>query len=318
MLASILAIALAAHAAPPAAPPTPTTQSAPVTSAAVIHGAVQFHLTSKNTGRSYLIYVYKPHGTPPQGGFPVLYVLDGDASFATATMEASLGRLDGLSPIMVVGIGYYSGNPFLRRNADLTPSRPTGHTLTEMEESFGPAKPGDYGDAENYYRFLTKELRPIIDNSFSGNPQKQSLMGYSFGGLFALHVLFHHPNSFQTYVVGSPSIWWNDREVLKNEAAFRALVTAGKTAPRILITSNEWEQFAGSPSLPPPSAERHPVLAENTRERMVDNARDLANRLKALKGSKGYEVRYTLFPQETHLSGWAGAISRGITFVGGH
>lgn len=162
---------------------------------------------------------------------------------------------------------------------------------------------------------MTEELRPIIGQAYKADPKNQSLMGYSLGGLFALHVLFMHPDSYQNYVISSPSIWWNDREVLKHEAAFGALVNAGTVAPRILITSGEWEQGEGSPSLPPPGPDRVAALAELGEFRMVDNARDLATRLKALEGGSSYTVRYSLFLEETHLSGIAAALSRGVTFV---
>lgn len=49
--------------------------------------------------------------------------------------------------------------------------------------------------------------------------------------------------------------------------------------------------------------------------RMVDNARELATRLKALSGAKGYEVRYTVFAGETHNTGIPAATSRGVAFL---
>jgi len=49
---------------------------------------------------------------------------------------------------------------------------------------------------------------------------------------------------------------------------------------------------------------------------MVDNARELASRLMALQGGAGYKVRYTLFPEETHLSGMPASTSRGVAFIG--
>jgi hypothetical protein len=107
-----------------------------------------------------------------------------------------------------------------------------------------------------------------------------------------------------------------DREVLKDEDAFDALVKAGKVAPRILVTSDQWEQFDGSPYLPPPGPERSAKLAEWREDRMVDNARELATRLMALPGGAGYKVRYTLFPEESHLTGIAASTSRGVAFIG--
>ena len=142
-------------------------------------------------------------------------------------------------------------------------------------------------------------------------------MGYSLGGLFTLHVKFRHPEAYQTYVAGSPSIWWNGREVLKGEAAFADAVRAGKTAPRLLITSDGWEQSVG-PDMPPAGKARDEALAQLGEARMVDNARELAARLGAVKGAAGYSVRYDVFADETHNSGVPSAANRATGFVIGH
>ncbi len=138
--------------------------------------------------------------------------------------------------------------------------------------------------------------------------------GASLCGLFVLHTLFRHPEAYRTFVAGSPSIWWNDREVLKDEPAFDAAVSSGKVAPRVLITSDQWEQDDASPDIPGSGPERETQLREMRAARMVDNARELAARLKALHGARGYEVRYVLFPEETHLTGVPASSSRGLVF----
>jgi hypothetical protein len=70
-------------------------------------------------------------------------------------------------------------------------------------------------------------------------------------------------------------------------------VRAGKVAPRILITSDAWEQDPASPALPPPGPKRDA----------------------ALPGLKGYAVRYGLFPEETHETGIPAASTRGLVFA---
>jgi hypothetical protein len=56
-------------------------------------------------------------------------------------------------------------------------------------------------------------------------------------------------------------------------------------------------------------------LKELAAARMVDNARDLAGRLAALPGHRGYKVRYVLFPEETHTTGIPASASRGLVFA---
>lgn len=70
----------------------------------------QFQIKSKNTGHDYLIQIYKPPVAPPQHGYPVLYILDGNATFPSAVNIAqSIGAGStklGLDPLMIVAVGY--------------------------------------------------------------------------------------------------------------------------------------------------------------------------------------------------------------------
>jgi hypothetical protein len=46
------------------------------------------------------------------------------------------------------------------------------------------------------------------------------LYGYSFGGLFCAYALFGKPELFKQILIGSPSLWYDDRKVLGMEAAY--------------------------------------------------------------------------------------------------
>ncbi|MFX5488646.1 alpha/beta hydrolase-fold protein, partial [Acinetobacter baumannii] len=70
----------------------------------------QFQIKSKNTGHEYLIQIYKPPVAPPQHGYPVLYILDGNATFPSAiniaqSIGAGSAKL-GLDPLIIVAVGY--------------------------------------------------------------------------------------------------------------------------------------------------------------------------------------------------------------------
>jgi uncharacterized protein len=309
LLALTLALAAQApvgRAAEAEAPPLPAMGPAtlPLTS--------QFDLTSKITGRTYRIFVSRPIGAAPKGGFPVLYVLDGGMTYPIAAGQAMLGALGGRRQLLVVGVAYPNILEALTlRGRDLTPSRPDAATLVMA----GGSKADDFGGGEDFHRFMMEELRPLIARTNAVDPADQSLMGYSLGGLFALHVMFHHPDAYRNYVAGSPSIWWNGREVLKGEADFASAVRAGKAAPRLLITSDGWEQSTEAPGFPASGKARARAVAAQNASRMIGNARELAGRLKAIKGPPGYEVRYALFPEETHNSGIPASTSRGVAFV---
>lgn len=303
-----LALALALLGEPAAATPT-----APVAKAAELPFSVQFDLPSKITGRTYRIYIATPPAPAPPGGYPVVYVLDGAIAFPVAATQTVLRAVSGGKPAVVVGIAY--PNPLsgmVLRNRDLTPSQPSAWTLKMNDWK---ADPDRYGGADGFHRMMVEELRPAVAAMTKVDPSDQSLIGYSLGGLFALHVLFQHPDAYRTVVAGSPSIWWNEREVLKDEPAFAAAVRAGKARPRILITSDGWEQGTQGLDLPPEPEKRAMIASGIAAARMVDNARELAERLKALPGGAGYEVRYALFADETHNTGIPAAVTRGVTFA---
>lgn len=307
LLASILAALLVAEAPVAAAPPP-----LPVMAPAQLAFAEQFDVTSKITGRTYRIYVSRPAGPPPKDGYPVLFVLDADDTFQTAASQARVSVPSGRPPLLVVGVTYpnaMAANAL--RGRDLTPSKPDAASRLQVPR----ANPEEFGDADGFHRFMMDELRPVIAQANPVNAHNQSLMGFSFGGLFVLHVLFNHPDAYQSVVAGSPSIWWNDREVLRDEAEFVQAVRAGRVAPRILITSSGWEQNGGGVLVT--GKLREGVMAQMNAARMVDNARELASRLKAVKGGPGYEVRYVLFPEETHNSGGPASTSRGVAFLYG-
>jgi uncharacterized protein len=273
----------------------------------------QFDLKSKMSGRRYRIFVFRPPVPPPEGGYPVVYFTDGNFSFPMAmAMGAAFSRFAG-NPVLVVGVGY-PGDNLLNHSArtrDMTP--PTPLSAIEVEPGMPPPKAKDYGGANEFRRFLTEELRARIAAEHPASADDQTLFGYSLGGLFALHVLFNHPTDFRGYAACSPSIWWNKRAVLKGERAFAKAVEAKAISPRVLITIGAEEQTP--PKTPPPGMTNAQARKLIRQGRMVDNARELGERLAALNGGPGYVARFQAFEREDHLTSTAAAISRTLAFA---
>lgn len=294
LLSSAAACAQSEPSSPRSTPTPAVTKPVP----AHLPLSVQFDITSANTGRTYKIYVSKPVMPAPADGYGVLYVLDADTAFPTAASQAVLASLlDKRKPMMVVGVGYPDVMASMKlRTRDLTPYVPDAETLGKMQ-----SKPEEWGGADAFHKFMLEELRPVIESMAAVDKNDQSLMGYSLGGLFALHVLLTNPEAYKNYVMGSPAIWWNDKQVLEDLPSFTKKARTGEVSPRILITSAELEQSPGS-SLP-------------ESYRMVDNARELAETLRKIKGANGYSVDYVVFPDETHNSGIPASTSRGVAFV---
>ncbi|QIB66999.1 alpha/beta hydrolase [Kineobactrum salinum] len=291
----------------------------PARSPLVRADAEQWDMTSKFTGRTYRIFVAKPPAAAPMPpeGYPVVYLNDGDFNFHTAAdalMMQSIGLE--IKPAYLIGIGYGKGweTAARTRMADLLPFPPDPATHATLETS-PLTKGATYGEAEAFHRFLTEELRPQIEAAYPVDHSDTALWGHSFGGLFALHVLFNHPEAYRTFLINSPSINWNNGAILKDEAKLAAQLAVGKGAPRVLFTAGEFEEKLADHVKIHPGATREQMQAKMTAFGMITQVRALANRLESLDAPAGTEVKIIVFAGETHLSVIPAAISRGLRFA---
>jgi predicted alpha/beta superfamily hydrolase len=339
---SFALLALAARAQPAAPPPAPARPSA---AEAAGHPAEitlpdtrRIAFTSKVNGHGYSIDVFLPVLPPPPKGYPVIYVLDGDAYFPSAMAAVEAGNLNAV----VVGIGYPHDPAWI--DAELKRHGPIGGLLAQappfdravsLAREYDMSLPGDadtiksmalagavmtekdFGGLDDYLKVIETDIKPRVYGLAPIDKDNQTLFGHSLGGLAVVEAMFTEPGAFRNFVAASPSIWWAGRAVLKNEAAFDAAVAGGRAAPRILVTVGAEEETV--PKLPPEYEKMLPqVKAEIEKARMVGNACDLAARLKALHGAPGYAVAdCAVFQNLGHqLSPWP-AIARTVAFVDG-
>ncbi len=288
-------------------PPSPT--QTPV----LVYGSNQFDLRSGTTGRTYRIFVFKPPLPPPPSGYPAVMLTDANMSFPIAATVAATFAFAGKAAL-AIGVGYPTDDvmELVRlRNRDLTPPTP----LHAIKQNPGRPPPNieDYGGSEAFYRFLIEELRPAISAAYPVSAEDQTLYGHSLGGLFTLGVLLNYPQSFRNFVASSPSIFWNERSALRDEAGFVRKVQSKEAAPRALILVGADEQDVPETLLPGTTREQMKRMLRDWR--MVDNARELAGRLAAIKGGPGYAIGFHALKQEDHLTALPASISRAFSFA---
>jgi uncharacterized protein len=254
-----------------------------------VPGAFQFDPVSRR-GACYRIFIHEPPVAPPPGGFPILYLLDGNAHFTTAVatvaMQMRRPEVTGVPPSVIAGIGYPTDEllELRRRCFDYTPC------ANGKQEG---------GGAERFSDFIEDELKPLVEAIVPVDRARQALFGHSFGGLFTLWSLFARPGSFRSYMAASPSIWWADRAILALEDAF--IRDAPSAAPlRLLLTAGSLE---GSPPMVP----AYPTT-------MAEDAAALASRLR-VRAADRLDVRFTELADETHVSVVPAAISRSVRFA---
>lgn len=275
----------------------------------IVPGATVRDVTSK-AGRTYRIFVWQPADVQPQGGLPVVYLLDGNGTFpiaaATAALQSRRPERTGVRPAIIVGIGYPT-TLWLdaeRRTYDYTPPIPPDE-LPKRPDEEGWQKTGG---ADEFLEFIAHELRPVIEAEFAVDPERSALFGHSFGGLFVLHTLLSRPGLFKTYLAASPSIWFGGARLQGAKARFMS-DPQSVAERRLLVTVGSLEQTAAEPG-DKVSAGYDLWIRRN---RMVENARGLAAEL-ATMDRRALEVVFTEFEGENHASVLPAAISRALSF----
>jgi len=152
--------------------------------------------------RDVRLDVIVPAGPAPARGWPVLYLLDGNA---TLQALADAGRP---AAAVLVGIGYDvdARLDVDARAWDYTPQPPhAGHA-----GGADPRRPGRRnGGADAWLDLIEQRVKPLVRAAAPIDAARQTLYGHSYGGLFVLHALHARPQAFQRYVAASPSLWWH-------------------------------------------------------------------------------------------------------------
>lgn len=212
----------------------------------ILEADVPTHLVSQRPvetpdGRRYRLFIATPRRQAPRSGFPILYMLDGNAAFDTLTPDL-LASVPGL---VIAGIGYETPRRFDTRSRmlDYTPARGGG-------PSPDPERPDRMiGGAAAFLDRLCGDIRAEAERGLAVDDSRRALWGHSMAGLCVLLVLLTRPSSFSRYVSASPSIWWGDEYLLAVEERTRpaapvcveALVMLGDSERRSNPAGPHWE-----------------------------------------------------------------------------
>lgn len=246
-------------------------------------------LRSTSTGASYELFIATPPGYRKAGRtYPVIYMLDADYSFALVrnVVQHFVERED-MPPVILVAIAYPGAASSretyrMNRTRDYTP-------VYAPDGGYGAEYQKVSGGGPKFRAFLARELIPFIENRFPATPDDRTLIGHSYGGLFATYVLLTEPSLFQRYIAVSPSLWYANRTALTMEEA----------AARIGIRPRARVFFA---------------VGANENQIMEDDLAELVRNLRG-RGIPGLQVIMKVYEGETHNSVFPGAVTRGLLSV---
>lgn len=259
-----------------------------------VRRAISLAFTSKVNGLDYRLGVSTPFAEAPSAGYPVLFVLDGDANFGTASETARSQSIfgPGVDAALVVAIGYPVGelvDILRRRYHDLTTPAPP-EPIAPSDPYFGSVS----GGMDAFLDVIAREIMPIVAGRFPVDDGRRALFGHSLGGLTALRALLTRPTLFDTVVASSPSLHWNARAIFGDADRFLSSPPADARPPALLITVG--------------------ALEDGTFP-MTGNARDMAGRLEGLVGTRLRALTLQLFDDENHDSVVPAALSRAVRFA---
>jgi predicted alpha/beta superfamily hydrolase len=159
--------------------------------------------------RDLIVYTPLDYNEQQSRRFPVLYLHDGQNLFDGATsfipgQDWHVGQTADaviasgqVEPLIIVGM--YN-----------TKARIREYTPTWVPKLGG-------GRADRYGKFVMEEVKPFIEREYRTlpGPEHTGVGGSSLGGLVSLYLGLKHANVFGRIAALSPSIWWNQRVMLK-------------------------------------------------------------------------------------------------------
>jgi predicted alpha/beta superfamily hydrolase len=299
LLAALL-LATAAIAEPDAEPPA---SAAGVTAPPpfVLKGTEVRTIRARALQRDYEIFVSLPESyqSQPRRRFPVLFVTDADYAFPLVRSIARRvgNRAKGLEEFILVGLSYSVGDtPEYSRRRDYTPT-PNGEKTRDPS-----GKPPVFGEAEGYRRFLSEELMPFVAATYRTDTTRSIYAGHSYGGLFGLSVLLSEPKLFSHYIIGSPSLWFDQKVLFQRERAYAEGNKELKANVLMAIASYETiDKASGDPRY-------------NGKTDMIADLKEFEQALRS-RNYPSLKLSSEIIPGEDHLTVFPAIVTRGLLWA---
>ena len=238
-----------------------------------------FKIKSNYTNSFYDINFYIPDESETHN-LPLIIVLDGGNCFeivkSCVKQQGQLYVKTGVKPSIVVGISHQEFEKKEKRFLDFT--APAEKYFVDEKRKF--MIPDNLGGSKNFNDFIEKELLPIIEPNINFDKNNITIIGHSLSGYYVLWNLLKGSNIYKNIISFSPSVWWNDYELLN----FPNLENSQKN---IFIGVGEREGY------------------------MVEGAQKIYNKIKSFNNNCNIYIA----PEENHGSVVVTSISRALRYI---
>ncbi|QHI35157.1 Ferri-bacillibactin esterase BesA [Kordia antarctica] len=154
--------------------------------------------------RQYELYIKLPEGYSENNDiqYPVIYYTD--AIWHVEILSASTEYM--LEDVILVGISWQKDiNEDLKKERGAHISRFRDYSSRKSTKPKIQAK-YQLGQANKHLDFIRNDVITYVDKSYRTDPNSRTYFGYSMGGEFGTYILLSQPDTFNNYILGSPSI----------------------------------------------------------------------------------------------------------------
>lgn len=189
-----------------------------------------YHFRSKINQIEYSISVNLPNNYDgnTSGGYPVLYVLDGQWDFNLMVSLYHNLRFDNSIPeIIIVGIAYYG------QNANYDSLR-----MVDMIPAKDYSAAGTVG-AARFLEVLKKEIIPYVDDNYATNRLERCISGTSLAGFYAYYLMFQANDLFNGFIAVNPYLLWDKETSFRIEHDYS--LKNNNLNARVYMTTGEFD-----------------------------------------------------------------------------
>jgi len=161
-------------------------------------------IKDSNNERNYELYVELPenYSEDKNKDYPVIYYTD--AVWHREMLSACQEFI--LEDVILVGISWQLDiNENLKKDVGAHVSRfrdysMSAHSNPEIQEKY------QLGQAQTHLEFIRNDVITYVDTTYRTDVNSRTYFGYSLSGEFGAYILMTQPDSFNNYIIGSPTV----------------------------------------------------------------------------------------------------------------
>jgi predicted alpha/beta superfamily hydrolase len=190
---------------------------------------------SQSNNKDYELYVQLPKSyQDTKKSYPIIIVNDSSWGFPITNGAMTLMGGNVVQEAIVVGISYAKGEDrTISRTRDYTPTfspnERNGHSSEARKAS---------GHAKEYTAFLADQILPLMQKQYRVDMNNRIFVGHSFGGLLGAYILVNRPEAFDHYIIGSPSLWYDNKVIFDMEKKYSESHRSLKAKAMIYVDDN--------------------------------------------------------------------------------